>query len=595
MLNRKIHSRKIWWWAGSLSFILLLFIGTFFYLSRRWKPVIEREIKEAILNSTDSLYNIDFSDIDVNLLTGSAEVHQIVFKPDRKVFEKLKVQSKAPIHLFQIEIDGLFLKHIHPWKIYFKRQLEMSSIVVERPRIKVFFENVGKIDSLITDERTAYQRLSKYLKAVDVGNIAFYEVDFQYIDKSYKKPRVDRVKNVEIVVKDLLIDSLSHRDKTRFYYTKDIAVNVQDHAYNKKDGMYTFRFKDFSASSAGGFVKLEGLKVIPRYADLEFSKKYDYQKDRFSVLFDEIRLNNIDFRKLNLQRRLVARSLDINNGDVSIFINRSMPLPPFDRGRNYPQLALKRLALNTSIDTILIRNANIRYTEYNPKTDKKGTVFFNNVRGSILNVSNDSVTLLSKKWSRASLSALFMGRGALNLKINFNLTDPKASFNYSGELGEFNLKALNPLTRPIALVEIKSGVIKKATFNVKANYNKARGTLKIYYEDLKVRILGINEENNKIKAKGLVSLVTNMLIIENSNPSPSQSLRIGQIAYTRPKSASFFNLMWKGIFSGVKESVGLSKHKEKMLKQRFQKLDGVAKKLNERSEGRKKKRELAEK
>lgn len=574
-----------------LAAVLLLVFSALVYLSIRWKPIITQQIKESVLNSTDSLYTVDFADINVNLFTGSADLQKIVFKPDSAVFERLKGRLRAPRHLFQIEVDGLFLNNVYPWKIYFGRKLQMNSIVIEKPRIRVSFEPLRQIDSLENDKRTAYQRISKYLKSAKIQSIEFKEVDFQYIDKSYKTPKVDKVNNLEIKISDILIDSLSHLDKSRFYYTKDIAVSIVDHSYKTKDGLYTIKFKSFSASSKGRYAKIRDFRIVPHYPDLEFSRKFKVRKDRFSMIFPEIALEEIDFRKLNMQRKLAAQRLVISNGEISSFINKELPFPKIDKGRNFPHVALKRLELNTCIDTVLIRNTNIRYTEYNPETSKKGTIFFNSLKGYVLNVTNDSAALAKNSRSKARLSALFMGRGALSVNFNFNLVDRNASFSYAGEMGTFNMRVLNPLTRPLALVQIRSGEISKVTFDVKANLHGAEGSLKILYKDLKVKILKMNEEKNKIQTKGLVSLFANLLVIENENPTGDKPPRIGTISYSRPPTASFFSLMWRSLFTGLKETVGLSKSKEENLQKRVEKLDDVTKKLSDRNEDRKKKKE----
>jgi hypothetical protein len=584
--------KPFWRRAGGilLAFILVLLLLSL-VLSSYWKPILTKEIKDAIGDSTDSLYTIDFADVDVNLLTGNVVVQKIIFKPNIKVYNKLKAGLKAPRHLFEVKIEGLILHRTNPWRVYFRRKLEMNSIVIDRPRLTIYYEGIQKPDSTAEDKRTAYQRLSKYLKEVKINNIAFANADLKYVDKKDKRTITYGVDNLNIRIDDLLIDSLSQFDKSRFYYTKDISVQIPGHSFNTNDGMYTIKFNDLLASSGRGLMKLDGLQIIPRYTELQFTRKFKAQKDRYSMRFQEIELNNIDFKRLNTQRRLIAGSINIAGAFISIFLNRELPRPEMDKGRNYPHVALKRLELNTRIDSVNIKNTEIRYTEYNPKTAQRGTLLLTALNGTILNVTNDSLSLQKNKWSKAKITTLLMGAGAINMNLNLNLTDPSASFNFNGQLGQLNLRSLNKLIRPLAMMEVKSGIIEKATFSVYGNYRRATGTLKMHYNNLKIGILSKDEEDGKIKKRGLVSLLANVLLIENDNPSKDGSFRTGHIAYARPENGSFFNLMWKSVFSGVKESVGFTVEKERQMLERMEQ----KKDREERRAVRKKKRETKKK
>src|SRR5690606_1102647 len=180
MSKNKTRVKKVWnWIEGIMLLLVTLIAAVLFYLSRHWKPVLTSEIKQIVLNSTDSLYSIDFDDIDINLLTGNVSVRNIVFKSDSAVYKKLEQNFRAPKHLFEIEVSWLILNRVHPWKTYFDRELQMKSIIITTPVIRVIYEKNSRTDSLETDTRTAYQRLSKYLKSVKVEKVVFSDADFK--------------------------------------------------------------------------------------------------------------------------------------------------------------------------------------------------------------------------------------------------------------------------------------------------------------------------------------------------------------------------------------------------------------------------------
>ena len=75
------------------------------------------------------------------------------------------------------------------------------------------------------------------------------------------------------------------------------------------------------------------------------------------------------------------------------------------------------------------------------------------------------------------------------------------------------------------------------------------------YEDLKVDVLKRDDDSKKIEKKGLTSFLANT-IVKNSNPDKG-NLRKETPHYDRDIQKSFFNLVWKTIFTGMKETVGL--------------------------------------
>ena len=145
-----------------------------------------------------------------------------------------------------------------------------------------------------------------------------------------------------------------------------------------------------------------------------------------------------------------------------------------------------------------------------------------------------------------------MQRGKLRARFDFLLKDKNGSFGVSGRLNDMDGRELTPITRPLALVEIKSCYIQELTFNMQGNEKGASGTVKLIYDNLKIRILKRDEETSELKRKGLLSLFANALAVNNSNPRDGK-LHIAHPRYTRDPRKSFFNLVWKTLFTGVKE------------------------------------------
>jgi hypothetical protein len=578
-----------WILIGFVSALAML-AGLAVYLNNYWRPIVTERIKETIHTSTDGLYRIDFENVRVNFISGRMTIKNIRFAPDTHVYNKMKMLGTAPKHVYKLEIAELILKKIQPWKIYLDRNLEMNALEIEHPQLELSFTDLKSAKTDLDDPRTAYQRLAPYLNSIKISNIILKDADLKYIDRSTSANKSVALKGLYIKISDLLIDSAAQYDKSRLYYTKDIYAELFGHHTMTIDKNYSVQIKEFRASTAGGYARISGLSIIPRFKEMEFSRRFKFQKDRLSMNFEDVQLNNLDFDLLNRERRLSASSLVLKKANFSIFLNRELPDSIRNKGLNFPQLAVQRFKLNTQIDSIILNDARVDYSEYNPASRRKGTLTFSQINGQILNVTNDSLSLTKNKFSELKLTSLLMDRGRLNVAMRLNLTDPNASFNYSGALGNMDANMLNSAIRPLSLIEINSGFIEKMIFSGTGNLGGVRGQLTCYYKDLKIKLLEMSDQSSRLKRKGIASIFANILIIKDHNPLPSAPVRTADFSFNRPQHSSFFNMIWKGFAMALLETIGFDSPTQKEIKARLRKLELERIQRDERRDDRLKKR-----
>lgn len=555
-MEPKRSGKKTWWkWLlGSIGLVFLLIGGLALYLTSRWKPLLSEKIKTGIHEGSAGLYRLNFKDIHLNLLTGTASLDEVVLSPDTTVFNRLKAVGNAPIHLFQMKVKKLQVNHLGLINAYFKKTIHINSIVINEPSIDMIHYHLKKRKKE-TSNKTVYQLLAKSLKSLDIDAIRVLNADFDYIDGASNQP-LHRIKKLNLNVKDLLIDSLSQFDNTRFYYTKDISFEIS--GYQSKDKMYIKKADTISGSAATRNILIKGFKMVPLYPDLEFSRMHKYGKDRYDLDFDKINFSGVDFLLLNDEGTFHAKKITIGPAKAGIFLNRELPAPPkLDKGENFPHMALRSLAIPTIVDTLKIDNINLAYTEYNPISQKRGTIYFQHLQGNILNLTNDSLTVLKNNHATANLTAMVMKKSKIDIRIEFSLTDPKGAFHYSGAVGPMNLTDLNPVSKPLGLIEIESGQMQKVDFNLQANTKGVKGKVHFYYTNLKVKLLKEGEEGTAPKKQGFLSFLANKLLIIDANPTKGAAPRTANISFERSPAASFFNLLWKGVFVGMRESAGL--------------------------------------
>lgn len=533
------------------------------------------------------MYRVEYSYLNVNLLTGNATIRNFKLIPDTGVYNRMVLARKAPDNLYTLSVKKLILKSFHPAKLYRYRKLTIDAIVIDQPELIIVNKRQLYNDSLLTAAKTPYRMISKFISELSLKKVLLNDIDFAFINKSNRLVKTAAIKGLNIRVDDFLIDSLSINDKSRFYYTRNIEVTMNNYKIATPDSLYYLTLKDFNFSASGRKLILNNLKLEPRYNISRFYEKTGYAKERYVLAFDQITVNRIDLENFVKDQRLHAKSMDVTQANIAVFNNNSYPKKTFPRFGKFPHMQLRRMALDLKIDTLNLKNINISYAEHDSISGHTGKVLFSRTSGRFFNVTNDPASLKKNHYMRADLNSWLMNSGKLALRFNFDLTDEAGGFTYSGSLGPMNGRVLNNITRPIAMVEIKSAEIQKLTFKASANEQVTRGTMQLYYNDLSVQVLKRNEKSGSLRNQGIISGLANAFVIESDNPSADGKFIKGDIYFERPPEASFFSYLWQGLFTGIKESVGVSPEREIRIRGTVEKFENMFDRMKEKNAGRK--------
>jgi hypothetical protein len=85
----------------SIAGIIIIFA---FIVNRYWSPILAKEVKKAVLKSSDSLYHIDFSDAELHIVRGELDIYNISLKPDTAVYNRRKKAHLAPNNLVELHV-----------------------------------------------------------------------------------------------------------------------------------------------------------------------------------------------------------------------------------------------------------------------------------------------------------------------------------------------------------------------------------------------------------------------------------------------------------------------------------------------------------
>jgi hypothetical protein len=584
-------------WPFIVLSVILIIGGTGYYFYNKylanikWKPLLQKQLKELVIKTSDSLYFIQYSDFDLNIASGNATLYDFKLIPDSAVYKKLVALKKAPDNLFMLSVKKLTIKNVGARKAYREKILDIDNISIENPNLTIVNKRYAFNDTVkVGEAKTPYQLIKKIFKQLHIDSVSLRDISLNYINKSDPVTKHTTLKHVDINISDIVIDSLSGDDPSRFYYTKGIDVTLPNYHINTPDGLYKADVKKIYFSTAERKIILDKVSFIPRYNHVDFYKQTGMAGDIFTLKFKRIAINDIDLQRFLRNQKLFAGTMDITNPDIQIYTNNAFKGEKKSKIGKDPQQALQRVSLDMRLKRLNIKNAKIDYSETDAITGATGQILFTHTNGYILNVTNDIAAKRRNPYMSAFINTRFMDVAPLHVNFKFDLTAADGAFNYSGELGEFDGKILDKLVKPLAMVHVVSGDIEKLTFNVDASNYSGKGYLDFYYKNLKLQLLKKADGKIELQKQGLISILANNLIIQSNNPGKNGILRPGPINLKREPATSFFSFLYKGLLDGLKPSVGFDKKTETKVNTAIVKVSNLVDKFNKFKENRKEKR-----
>jgi len=585
-------------WPFVVMAIIVLIGGVVYYVynqyiaSNRWKPLLQRELKELVLRSSDSLYRIEYSDFDLNISSGDATLYNFRLVPDTGVYQKLVALKKAPDNLFILSVKKLSIKNIGASKAYHEKVMNIESIVIENPDLTIIDKRFKFNDTVkVGKPKTPYQVLKKVFKQFSIDSVSLKDISLTYINRNYAQIKQTAIKHIDINISHVLIDSLSSMDQSRFYYTKGVSVTVHDYHIATPDSIYAANVGSIFFSTAERKMVLDKISLKPRLSRDAFYGQRGRTGEMYTLKFKRIDINDIDLQDFLRAQVLYAGTMNIGNGDVQLYSNNAYKGKKSSKIGKDPQQELQKLALDLNIKRINIKNTKISYEETDATTKATGQILFTHTNGYLLNVTNDDDQKRRNPFMRAYITTRFMDAALFRVNFKFNLASKSGDFNYSGELGSFDGKILDKLVKPLAMVHMESADIDKLDFNVDANNYYGKGNVQFYYKNLKIALLKKVEGKDELQKMGFVSSLANKLIIQTNNPDKKGIFTPGPIDLKRDSDITFFSFLYKALLDGLKPSVGYNKKTETQVNTTIVKVSNLVSQFKKFKEDRKERRE----
>jgi len=522
------------------------------------RPAVIAKLQQLVKDASGGLYRLSIDKIDPHISTSSIDISDAVLTPDSEMVKNFDSLHMLPDDVFKISFSSLHIDGIGLNDLVSKDYLSLRHILINAPVIEVYHKEKPYNKALRNknDSITVYKRIMKKMKRISIDTIEV--VNGTFISHIGANNKINKLKEVSVIMSDILIDSSTEYDTKRFLFAKQAKLSTKNFYSRTPDSLYYFKCATINISTAENKITALNCELHPRFNKKQFESHLHERKEMYNLEIPKITLEGINWWNLINQKNIIADEAVINNGSCKIFLDRSLPFRKV-KIHNFPQQILMRIPVPISIAEMHIRHCKLAYSEYNPGMDKTGTIYIDDMNGAVTNITNMHDQIKKHKLMVIKSSGLFMHKIPMTNGFVFNLAQYKSgNFTMDLHIGKIDSSILNPITEPMGEFMIKKGSIQKGIAHVTGDNFKATGKGELLYKNL--YLVGLKKDKSKpsgIKKKSIVSFFGNLFLIKNNNPEKGKEPRIVDFNFKRESKTTFFSLVWGTIYSGILQTIGL--------------------------------------
>jgi hypothetical protein len=540
-----------------LLFLVLLVAAGLFYYKKWRKDFLHKKVPQLVFLESDSLYRITYDDVDIDEVDGEIIIKNLQLIPDSTY--KKPTDSTLPRNLLQVTVPEVFITGVQTDAAVLNKEVLASRIKLTNPVVTMFNNRRSakeNVDDAASTSDKIYKVLLRGLEKINVDTIIITDADYHIC----QWPNGDTIfsgSKINAQLHHITISDSSSTDTSRLLFAKKASLEIDKILIRQKKGLYNYQFNGITVESEERSFAVKNLHITPLRGEAAHMRAAKWQTDRLDFDMYNLLLKQVNVQEI-LNGNLIADELTINKARFKIFRDKSYPLQKESKVGHYPQQQFLKMPVDVALKKVTIQHGYIEYKEKNPQSGSSGVVVFDAINASLYNVTNrrDNNGICTIHFNSRLLSKI-----PLTAALQLNLKSKNGRFTINGSMKATDATIFNPLSKPMALVEINSGTINSLDFNFICDDYKAKGIIRLLYDDLKIKILKKEDpdsirEGKDYKSRKMISLLAN-ITIPNANPEKNKAVRIVTVNHQRDTYRSMFNLIWKAIFEGAQKTVGI--------------------------------------
>ncbi len=549
-MKHKKKNRKI-----LIGIILLVFVGLFIAAKGLINPILENSLdaylkKKLEVRWASPTYRFSYEDLDIDILSERITFTDFRMTPLEEYREVLLKDTLGARALKTIKADQITVQGIGLMNFLWDKNIEIEEIQVGAvtldlrvsPKLKKTSKDISKPKGAAIEgiRLPGIQKLS--LGRFDLGSFDMYQI---------RKGTTDTL--LSFHSNGGIVDGLSLKkaegDEQSYFQPNltDLVLELNEQVLNLNKDLYQASLTDLKYTYDSDNLEIRGIVFEPREDRQSFRNNSRYSYEIYDATVKRLFLENFNLDRYLDEGVVFVKKMEIDSLDLNIYRDKTKP---FNTERRVLLLNQKMQALEfpLHIGAIEVQNSYLEYTELSDNTKPPLVLDFSDLQVHLSRLTSVPDSLQSGQPLEIELSAKL--DRSVPIGVTLNMPYSHQPFRISGHTEKASsFASLNKTVLPALGLQFTSGSLDGLRFEMTGTPSAVKGELTLRYHDLTVEI--DKPDQNKRKT---LSWAANALL-KKSNPHPNGNLIVGEIAFDRIPYKGLGNFAWKGVQSGLVNSI----------------------------------------
>ncbi|PRY15586.1 hypothetical protein CLV24_102208 [Pontibacter ummariensis] len=539
---------KGWSWMGYtlVCFVLLIFAVALY--ADDW---LEDTLRSVVRQKSKGVYALRLQDVRVGLRGGEITLAGVRLEPDFQRWQALPDSSQMPM-LYRAQADRISIEGLSIWDLIISSPIRVRMLFMETPTVQAYRMKGNDDDK----NKPLYEQLSGRLKRLTLDSLRINAGSF-FFRSDYKNTYNDvALQGLNLRMQDLSLDSVAFVAEERVLYARRIRVNVDTTDFLLPKGLYRLRTGPIAVDTQTRSLEAKQVQLVPLFSPTGMAKSVGEVVSWMEGTAPLVQLQDIDFGAYVKKSGFMARSVTVQNPRLYTYTDLKHFTKKSDK--ELPHQWVQRLEHRLDVDTVEIKNLNVRYEELQLESDKKGYITFENTNITMTNLTNVPEVMSRKTPAVLRASTRVMGSTPLNCTMRLPFLSENFYHDLEGNIGAFDPAILNPILEPSMFVTVESGHVQEGHFQFKLDEEDAEGSMTVLYDNLEIELLSKRAGVRQPLGKEILSEVINWVAIKEENPDePGEKPRVAQVRVSRDRKSSALSYWKDCLADGFLSSMGL--------------------------------------
>jgi hypothetical protein len=522
------------------------------------RPSIIAKLQQVVKDGSNGLYVLSIDKIEPDVLSSKLDVIDGTISADTAAMARLDKLKKLPDDVLHIKFHSLHIDGIGINDLLQKHNIDITGAYVNEPFINIYHKarSYNKEKRERNDSLTLYQRLMGQMK-----RIAITEINIRHgvlvIHNVQQHDRKTRFNDVNISMRDVLIDSSTQYDASRFLFARHALLETRNYVFPTPDSLYFIKLGKISLAGEAHTITVSNAQLQHRGSRQEFEKKLPGRDEMYDVVLPKVVLSGVNWMDLVNGEKIFSKKTEIYGGTVSVFSDKSLPLGDQQPMNHFPHQLVMMIPVPVIVSELKFHQLKVVFRQYNPETKSTGTVICTHINGAAEHITNVPAEIKRLPFTFLSATALLMDKVPFSVRFKFDLSKYRSGqFSVDVKMDSLDRNIANPIAEPLGRFTVKKGQMQSGTTHIEGDNFNLHGTIDVHYTDLHLTPLRADSAKGGLKKNHLKSFFANTIFIKNANPQGAE-LRQPSFTVGRDHHQNFVAYIWTGILTGLCKTIGV--------------------------------------